>query len=200
MKRVMSISLGLAFLAALGCGKGSKDSGPVLATVGSEKITEKEFKDLVGRIAPDPDSAKKLLEDPNPMFRGQRNRMLGQLAEASAVIQLAKQQGLDSDPRVQAAVKLALANAYQTAMLSNRMPAKLEPKEEDLKATYDRYGAQAKAAGQPMPPFEQVKPQLAEAWRRDEQDRVRKQLKDEIAKRVPSTFAEGYAPQALEGF
>lgn len=200
MKRVMSISLGLAFLAALGCGKGSKDSGPVLASVGTEKITAKEFKDLVDRIAPDAESAKKLLEDPNPMYRGQRNRMLGQLADASAVIQAARQQGLDTDPRVKAAVQLALANAYQTAMLSNRLPAKLEPKDEDLKATYDRYSAQAKAAGQPMPPFEQVKPQLADTWRRDEQDRVRKQLKDEIAKRVPATYADGYTPVAIEGF
>jgi hypothetical protein len=199
MKRVMSISLGLLALAALGCGKGSKDTGPVLASVGSEKITSKDFRELVERVAPDAAAAKKLLEDPDPTYRGQRNRMLGQLTDASAVIQMAKQQNLDSDPRVRAAVKLALANAYQTAMLSNRMPANAEPSEDQLKAVYDRYAAQAKAAGQAMPPYDQVKPQLADAWRRDEQERVMKQLKEEIAKRVPSTYADGYAPVALEG-
>jgi len=205
MKRVMPTSFGLLVLAAAlvsgpGCGKGSKDSGPVLASVGGEKITAGEFKDLVDRIAPDAESAKKLLEDPNPMMRGQRNKLLGQLTEATAVIHMAKEQGLDNDPRVKAAVKLALANAYKTAMLSNRMPAKAEPSEADLKAVYDKYAAQAKAANQPMPPFDQVKPQLTDAWRRDQQEKVMGLLDEEIAKRVPTTYAEGYAPVAIKGF
>jgi len=205
MKRVMSISFGLLVLASalgtgMGCGKGSKDAGPVIASVGGEKITAGEFKDLVERIAPDPDSAKKLLDDPSPMMRGQRNKLLGQLVDATAVIRMAKEQGLDSDPRVKAAVKLALANAYKTAMLSNRMPAKAEPSEAELKAVYDKYAAQAKVANQPMPPYDQVKPQLTDAWRRDQQERVMGQLDEEITKKVPTTYADGYAPAAIKGF
>ena len=201
MKRVTTISFGLLILgAALGCGKGSKDSGPVLAAVGGEKITAGEFKDLVDRIAPDANAAKRLLEDADPMMRAQRNKLLGQLVDATAVIHMAKEQGLDSDPRVKAAVKLALANAYRTAMLANRIPANAEPTEADLKAVYDGYAVKAKAAGQPMPPFDQVKPQLAESWRRDQQERVMGQLDEEIAKKVPTTYAEGYAPVAIKGF
>jgi hypothetical protein len=200
MKRVTTISFSLLILGALGCGKGSKDTGPVLASVGGEKITAGEFKELVDRIAPDAEAAKRLLEDADPTMRAQRNKLLGQLVDATAVIHMAKEQNLDADPRVKAAVKLALANAYRTALLANRMPASVEPAEADLKTLYDGYAVKAKAAGQAMPPFDQVKPQLAESWRREQQERVMGQLDEEITKKVPTTYAEGYAPVAIKGF
>jgi hypothetical protein len=198
MKRVMSISLGLAFLAALGCGKGAKDSGPVLASVGSEKITAKEFKELVERMAPDAPRAKALLEDPDPQQRAQRNGLLSDLASAYAVLQVAKQQGLDRDPRMQAEIRVATAAAYRRAMVASRMPA--QPTEADLKAFYDKAAAEAKQAGQQIPPYEAVKAQLAPAWTREQQQRVLAQLEEEIARKVPTTFADGYAPSAMKGF
>ncbi|MFN8011214.1 MAG: SurA N-terminal domain-containing protein [Holophagaceae bacterium] len=198
MKRVMSISLGLAFLAGLGCGKVSKDSGPVLATVGAEKITAAEFKDLVERMAPDAGRAKALLEDSDPRQRAQRNELLSNLASAYAVLQVAKREGLDRDPKVQAELKVAMAAAYRRAMIAKRMPA--TPPEAELRAFYDRVAADAKKAGQAIPGYEEVKPQLGPAWMRDQQQRILGQLEEEIAKKVPTTFADGYAPSALKGF
>ncbi len=198
MKRVMSISLGLVFLAVVGCGKGSKESGPVLATVGSEKITAKEFKDLVERMAPDAKGAKALLEDPDPRQRNQRNSLLSDLASAYAVLQVAKREGLDRDPRVQAEIRVATAAAYRRAMVASRMPA--QPTEADLKAFYDKAAAEAKQAGQQIPPYDAVKAQIAPAWTREQQQRILAQIEEEIAKKVPTTFAEGYAPSAIKGF
>lgn len=181
----------LALLLAA-CGRPGEDASRVLANVGGTKITEGEFRTLVGALAKDPDQAKSFLNDEGA--RGERIGLLNQMASSRAMLQMAKAEGLDQDPRIQARLESAVAQVYYTALMERRA-AKLEPTEADLKAFYEARTGEAKAKGQAnIPPFEQVKAQLVAGWRQEQQQRMGLRMQQEIVAKVPMTFADDYQP------
>jgi hypothetical protein len=192
--RMMAICAGLAL--ALGCGKVSKDTSKVVASVGGEKITEQAFNETVRVFVSDPAKAKDLLG--NPAMREQRNQVLASIVNQKALFQYVKAQGLDKDPLVQLQITSAMAGAYFQIM-ADRLTPKAEPTEAQLKVFYDDFVLQAKAANQAagIPPFEQVKGQLPEAWKRKQADKVRETLLSQLNQKYPVTFATDYQPTQM---
>jgi hypothetical protein len=190
--RVMGIC-GLLVLGGLGCNKVSKDHGPVLASVGGEKITEAAFAATVNDYLGDPVKAKDFLT--NPTLREQRNQFLGTLVNQKALLQFVKADGLDKDPKARIEIESAVANTY-FQLLADRLASKAEPTDADLKAFYDDYVAQAKAANQAagLPTFEQVKAQLPGAWKRKQANQAREALLLQLNQKCPVVFADGYRP------
>jgi hypothetical protein len=187
---------GLAVLGLLGCGKVSDDHGKVLATVAGEKITEQAFDTTVRAFLGDEAKAKDLLT--NTAMREQRNQILGTLVNQKALLAWAKAEGLDKDPKVQIEVTSALANAY-FQVLVERLVSKAEPTDDQLKAVYDEYAAQAKAANQAqgLPPFEQVKGQLPSLWKRKQTQIARDALLAQLNQRYPVVFDPDYRPAQM---
>lgn len=170
----------------VGCGRPAEDASQVLANVGGTKITEADLGKLVRALVKDPVQAQAILSQGDK--GADRKGLLDQMAATRSVFQLAQAEGLDKDPRVQAQLETAMAQVYFNSLLERRAGA-LEPKEADLKAQYDEAVLQAKAAGQTsVPPFEQVKNQLASRWQQQQQQRVVGDLQKELQEKVPVTF------------
>jgi hypothetical protein len=184
---------GMLVLGALGCGKVSKDNSPVVASVGGEKITETAFSATVTSYLADPAKAKEFLTSQG--LREQRNQFLGTLVNQKALLQYVKADGLDKDPRAQIEVQSAIANAY-FQILADRLMPKAEPTEAELKAFYDDYVLQAKAANQAagLPSFDQVKAQLPGAFKRKQAQQAREMLLTQLNQKCPVVFADGYRP------
>ena len=128
-------------------------------------------------------------------MREQRNQILASLVNQKALFDYVKSQGLDKDPQVQLQITSATAGAYFQIMV-DRLASKAVPTDAQLKIFYDDYVLQAKAAGQGanIPPFDQVKDQLPEAWKRKQADVVRETLMTTLNQKYPVVFAEGYQP------
>lgn len=78
-----------------------------------------------------------------------------------AVITWAKNQGLDKDPTVKAQLEGTIAQAYFQAMMMRRQDlSKTPPSEEQLLAMYQEIKVKTKD----IPPYDQVKPQLAQGY------------------------------------
>jgi len=193
MARMIGIC-GMLVLIPMGCGKVSKDHSKVLASVGSEKITEKTFGETVHTWIGDDAKAKDLLS--NQAMRDQRNQILGSLVNQKALFQFVKSEGLDKDPKVQILIASATADAYFQIMADRKM-TKAEPTDAQLKTFYDDYSLQAKAANQPVPPFDQVKAQLPAAWKRKQSEIAREALLGELNKKYPVVFAPDYKPSQM---
>ena len=187
---------GLLVLGSLGCSRVSKDNSKVVASVGVEKITEKGFEDTVRAYLADDAKAKDLLT--SQKMRDQRNQMLSSLVNQKALVQYAKAEGLDRDPKVQIEIASALAGAY-FQILVERLTPKAEPTDAQLKAFYDDYVIQAKAANQAagIPPFEQLKAQLPAAWKRKQSDVARQGLLTTLNQKYPVVFAPEYRPAQM---
>jgi hypothetical protein len=192
MARMLGMS-GLLVLGALGCGKVSGDHSKVIANVGNEKITEKAFGDTVKALVGDEVKAKELLT--SEAARDQRNQILEQMVTQKALMRFAKSEGLDKDPKVQLAAEAAVANVYAKALIDKRMVA-AEPTEAQLKALYDDFVKQSEAAGQKggVPPFEQVKAQLPELWKRKQGQQASDTLLTQLKQLYPVVFAPEYKP------
>ena len=184
---------GLLVLGALGCSRVSKDNSPVVASVGGEKITETAFDTTVNTYLADPAKAKEFLTSQG--LREQRNQFLGTLVNQKALLQYVKADGLDKDPKAQIEVQSAVANAY-FQILADRLMPKAEPTDAELKAFYDEYVAQAKAANQAagLPSFDQVKGQLPGALKRKQAQQARETLLVQLNQKCPVVFADGYRP------
>ena len=187
---------GILALGVLGCGKVSKDNSPVVASVGGEKITETAFAATVNAYLGDAAKAKDFLA--NPGMRDQRNQFLGTLVNQKALLQYVKADGLDKDPKAKIEIEAAVANAY-FQILAERIMPKGEPTEADLRAFYDDYVIQAKAANKAagLPAFEQVKEQLPGAWKRKQAQQAQKSLLDQLNQKCPVVFADGYRPAMM---
>jgi hypothetical protein len=144
----------------------------------------------------DPAKAKDLLT--NPKMQEQRNQFLGTLVNQKALMQFVKLDGLDKDPKARIEVESAIANAY-FQLEAERLVAKAEPTDADLKAFYDDYVLQAKAANQAagLPTFEQVKAQLPGAWKRKQQQQAREALLTQLNQKCPVVFAPEYRPNQM---
>lgn len=183
---------------ALGCGTGSRDSSPVVANVAGQKITQKEFEGIVRALAPKQSDADKLLTDPK--MKEPRNRLVGNLAEQKAMIELAKLEGLDKDVKVRLQAESALAEVYKRAILEKRAAALTAP-EADLHKIYDEAVAKQKATGnaQPIPPFDTVRAELVQVWQQKEQKEAQERLVAEVKQRIPVSYGEGYQPNQVGG-
>ena len=191
----LTFSMALVLPLALGCKKAPQDKSRVIATAGSDKITETEFQDLVRGLSPDKAQAESFLT--NPAAREARAQLADQLAMQKAILAYAKLQGLDKDRAVQRQVEGAEAQAYFQSLVQKRL-AGAEPTEAQLKALYDERIAALKAQGQggSVPPFEQVKGQLPTLWRQQRQQEAAQELQKEIRARIPVTLADDYKPVA----
>lgn len=174
-------------VAGMACSKVSRDNSKVLANVGGEKITEKTFTETVTVLLGDEARAKDLLT--NPANREQRNLFLQEIVNQKAIVKFGEKQGLDKDIKARILLDAGKANAYQM-LLMERAVGKAEPSEEAMKAHYEKVKAQAKAAGQDkdFPPYEAVKPQVADAVRREQLANVRMGTLDRVKAAVPSTI------------
>lgn len=170
----------LAAVLALGggCHRSSSDVSKALANVGGQKITQADFETVVKAMIPDPQRAQAVLQ--SPAFQSQKADLVRQMAMQKAVIAWAKNQGLDKDPAVKAQLEGSVAQVYFQAMMARRQdPARNPPSEEQLLAMYQ----EIKAKSKDIPPYEQVKPQLAQGYA---QWLFQKELK--VA--VPITFSD----------
>lgn len=196
----IALSLVFAPILALGlsCRTGAGDSSPVVANVAGQKITQKEFEDIVRALAPKPSDAVSLLTDPK--MKERRNQWVGNLAEQRALIELAKLEGVDKDVKVRLQAESALAEVYKRAILEKRAASMSAP-EADLHAIYDEAVAKQKAAGgtQPLPPFEAVHTELVQAWQQKQQMKAQERLVTELKQRVPVSYGEGYQPTQMGG-
>lgn len=196
----IALSLVFAPILALGlsCRTGAGDSSPVVANVAGQKITQKEFEDIVRALAPKPSDAVSLLTDPK--MKERRNQWVGNLAEQRALIELAKLEGVDKDVKVRLQAESALAEVYKRAILEKRAASMSAP-EADLHAIYDEAVAKQKAAGgtQPLPPFEAVHTELVQAWQQKQQMKAQERLVTELKQRVPVSYGDGYQPTQMGG-
>ncbi len=196
-KTILTASLAAGLALALGCGKPvNKDASRVIASAGSEKITEADFKGVVTALSPDAAQAKAFLSD--PAAHEARAQLADQLAMQKAIVAYANLQGLAQDPGVQRQLERAQAQVYFQTLVQKRL-AGAEPTEAQLKALYDERIAAMKAQGQGAvaPPFEQVKGQLPGLWRQQRQQEAAQELQKEIRERIPVTLADDYKPVAV---
>ncbi|MGA2083370.1 MAG: hypothetical protein ABSH53_22585 [Holophaga sp.] len=113
----------------------------------------------------------------------------------NALMQMVKAKRLDRDPRAQLEITSARANAY-FQVLVERATDKSEPTEAQLRALYDELAAQAKAGNNPagVPPFDQVKGQLPDAWKRKQTQVARDAALARLNQKIQVTFAPDYQP------
>ena len=190
MARRLGMS-GLLVLGALACGKVSGDHSKVVASVGGEKITEKAFGDTVRALVGDEAKAKEMLT--SEAAKTQRNQLLENLVTQRALLQFAKAEKLDQDPKVKMAVEAAIANVYAQTLIEKRS-ASVEPTEAQLKGLYDDFVKQAEAAGQKgsVPPYEQVKAQLPGVWKRKQGQQASDMLLTQLKQKYPVVIAPEY--------
>jgi hypothetical protein len=175
----------------LACSKTQKDNSKVIASIGGEKITEKYFNNTVRTYIGDQEKANDLLTKPE--MRERRNQILVNLVNQKALFQFVKLKGLDKDPQAQLQVASATADAY-FQVLSDRLVSKTEPTDSQLKAFYDDYVTQAKAANQSVgiPPFDQIKVQLPMVWKHKQIQAAREALLTQINQQYPVVFDPEY--------
>lgn len=178
-------------LSILGCTKVSKDNSKVIASVGGEKVTEQAFQQMVRTWVGDPGKANDLLT--SQALRGQRNQFLGSLLNQRALLQYAKAEGLDKDPKVKLQVESAVADAYFQIVVDRLMP-KGDPTDEQLQAFWDDYVKQAKLLGQDkgLPTFDQVKPQLPKAWKEHQAEVIRQTFVTQLTQKYPPVVDPDY--------
>ena len=99
---------------------------------------------------------------------------------------------------VKKVLQSAIANAY-FQILADRLMTKAEPTDADLRAFYDDYVLQAKAANQAagLPTFEQVKAQLPGAWKRKQGQQAQQALLLQLNQKCPVVFAPDYRPTQM---
>lgn len=199
MKRMHVCGVGIAVMGlavALGCGRMSKDSSKVVASVGGEKITEKTFAEMVKIVVPEEAKAKELLT--GEAMKAQRNEFLGRMAKTKALLAYGKAEGLEKDPAMQLRLEQVLAQTYIQTLMEKRL-AKAQPTEADLKATYDELVAERKAQGQTegIPPYEQVKGQMPMIHKQRMEQKVFDQVMKEATDKTPITYADDYKPAQM---
>lgn len=174
--RALPVLVALAALA--GCQKGSPDASKVLANVAGQKISQGDFETMVAGMVPDPSKLQMILK--SPAFQAQKADMVRQMAMQKAVIAYARTQGLDTDPSVRAQIEGAIAQAYFQAIMARRgEAARIQPTDAQLLAMYQEIQARTKD----IPPFEQVKAQLAQGY-------PQWQFQKDLKAAVPITFAD----------
>lgn len=179
------VGAGVAVL-VLGCGKAPQDSSRVIANIGGEKITEKVLAEALAIAVGDAKKTQDILN--SETMRSQRNGFLEQMAMGKAIVAFGKAQGLDKDPAVKAQMERIIASAYFQVLVERQAP-KVEPTEADLKAFYDEL---SKQMGAQIPPYEQIKDRLPQAWKQRREQEGQKALFDKIRQQVGVTISDDY--------
>ena len=193
MTRIATASLLLPLLFAWGCRPAPKDTSRVIASAGSDKITENDLVSLVNELSPDAAQAKNFLT--NPAARESRAQLADKLAMQKAILTYAAQQGLTKDPAVQRLIEGAEAQVYFQELVKKRLEG-VTPTEEQLKALYEKKIAPMKAQnhGKGIPPYEMVHPQLPNLWRQERSQEIAQEVQQDIRAHVPITLADEYKP------
>lgn len=199
MRTAQLIGIGsLLVIGFLGCKNVPKDTSKVLVSVGTEKITETQFQEVVKVLVGDDKKAEELLKKDE--LKEQRNQFLESLAMQKSLIQMAKAEGLEKDLKAKVLLEQRVAQVYLQTFMERRL-SKAEPTEAELKALYDGLVEERKAAGQEkgLPAFEEVKAQLPGIWKQKQEQTVSEVLFKEVKQKYPMTFAEGYKPTPQPG-
>lgn len=193
MRHWMTASGLLVMAMAAGCRKGAQDTTKVLANVGGTKITQAMLETSVRALAPNEAQAKEFLTAEGS--KAQRQQFLERMAQSKALVQWAKLEGLDQDPKAQILVEQAQAEAYFRLAMDRRL-SKVDPTDAQLKAMYDERVKSLKDAKSDMkiPPFEEAKPQIADVWRQQQAMQVQETFLKELKNKVAITYAEAPAP------
>jgi len=112
-------------------------------------------------------------------------------ANLKAIVAYAKQTGLDQDPAVKRQLEQQQAQIYFQAIGKKRMA---DPTDAQLMAYYQERVAAMKAQGitGAVPPFEQVKAQVAEGWKQQRIATLTREIQQEVKAKVPVTLADEY--------
>ncbi len=186
MKRQMLWAMVCVAAVTLGCG--SKDKSKVLATVGSEKLTEQVLEQHIRVLAPTDAEAKAFMA---PERKAERDQFVDRLVQIKTMTAFGKMEGLEKDPKVKILIEQAVAQTYMQTLMERRM-AGLKPTEEQLKKDYDELAAQAKSGDKTavLPPFEQVKEQLAQRWKQQQGQTIQANLIKEMETKVKVVKAQ----------
>jgi hypothetical protein len=176
MSKLILPALALALTVLPGCHKGSKDTSKVLANVGGEKITQADLEVLVKSMIPDPDQAQKLMASEG--FRTQKSEFVQQLAMQKVLLAYARKQGVDQDPAAKVRVEGAVAQVYFQNLLAKRAGGP-PPTDAQLQGMYD----EVKRKRPDVPPFEAVKPKLAQEF-------TQYQLMKDLKASMPVTYSD----------
>jgi hypothetical protein len=187
-----SLIAGTALFLSMACNTGKPDTSRVIANVGGEKITEAEFQDVVNTLSPDPKEAQAFLTD--PARRDERAQLASNFAMSRAISAYARQTGLDQEPGVKRQLEQQQASVFFQALAKKRATT-TEPTDEQLLAFYKEQVERMKAQGATgVPPFEAVKPQLAQAYKQQRMASISMDIQKEIKAKVPVTLADDYRP------
>ena len=180
-------------LSVTGCRSGNTDTEVAIAKIGndkvSERVTEAQFSDLMAVIFGDPESARDFMaEEKN---RGQRNEFLAKYLEGKGLVMLAKEEGLDNDPKLRLQLDGAIIDIYAQALIERRV-SNAEPTDAQLREVYLEIAAQQRAMGNGMPSFEEARPHLPPLWKQKQQQIAAESLMKEIKEKFPMTVADEY--------
>jgi hypothetical protein len=179
-------------LALAGCSKASKETEAPIAKIGTTKITEGQFRDMINALIPDAEKAKEFLDDEKN--RNERNAYLEQYVLGKGLVMLAKSEGMDDDPKIKLQLDDATTMVYFQALVDRRMP-KEGPTDAELREFYKEFRAQQGQAGAAFPPFEEAKQHLEPLYKQKQQRDIAQAIKDEVKQKFPATFADAYSVQ-----
>jgi hypothetical protein len=191
--------IGMAGILAVGlAGCKPQESGKVLVNAGGQRITAGQFEEVVKAMTGDEKVADALLK--TDAMKEQRNQFLESLGMQKALIQMAKDEGLERDSKTKVMLEQRMAQLYLQALIERRVSS-AEPTEADLKGLYDSLVAERKAQGQDqgLPAFEEVKAQLPGVWKQRQQQAAGDAIFKEVRQKYPLTFADGYKPTPQPG-
>jgi hypothetical protein len=177
------------FLAFAGCHREEAPPETVIAKVGTEKITEPQFREMVRILLQETGRVDEFLDAEE--HRGQRNEFLSRYIDSKRIVLLAKEEGLEGDPNLRLQIEEAVTGIYAQALLQRRI-ADQGPTDEQMKGIYNELVAAQKAKGVGVPPFEEAKPYLPQLWKQKRQSEAEGALMKEIRVKYPATYADGY--------
>jgi hypothetical protein len=188
-----TLILGSALVLTLACKTSKPDTSRVIANIGGEKITEAEFQETVKTLSQDAKEAEAFLKD--PAAREERANLASRIAMAKAITAYAKQTGLDKEPAVQRLLEQKQAEVFFQSLAKKRNTT-ANPTDEQLLAFYKEQVERLKAQGQTqgIPPFEAVKAQVAEGWKKQRMQSVIQDIQKDVKAKVPVTLADDYRP------
>jgi hypothetical protein len=176
-------------LALAGCRGGAAPDDPVIAKVGSEKVTESQFQGMARILIDDRGMADEFFG--MEQHRGRRNELLSRYIDGRRIVMLAREEGLDGDAGVRLQLEEAATQVYAQALLQRRLPEQ-DPTDEQLRAVYGELAASQRAKGASVPPFEEAKQFLPQLWKQRRQSDAEKALMEELREKYPATLADEY--------
>ena len=136
-----------------GQGQG-QGSDVLIATVGDTEIRNSDLLRAIGALPP------QLSSQPPEMLVPMA---LQQLVVREAIVQQARSQGLDQDPEVQSLVEGATQAAQEDALVQVWLQRELQNRVTSEAVDQAYAGLEAVAGDQPVPPLDQIRPQIEQS-------------------------------------